>query len=94
MTRAVQSVVPGSAPSLKWPNDVLVRGRKVCGILAELLPGGDGVIVGAGVNLTIPEDALPVPTATSCPRFRRTSRSSWRSSPSSSSVRPSASRSP
>ncbi|WP_165066027.1 biotin--[acetyl-CoA-carboxylase] ligase [Marisediminicola senii] len=65
MTRAVQSVVPGSAPSLKWPNDVLVRGRKVCGILAELLPGGDGVIVGAGVNLTIPDDALPVPTATS-----------------------------
>ncbi|GAB47134.1 biotin protein ligase [Mobilicoccus pelagius NBRC 104925] len=66
---------------LKWPNDVLVRPRsaragdaddvstggeefrKVCGILCE---GGDGVVVaGVGVNVTVPAEELPVPTATS-----------------------------
>ncbi|MBF4584213.1 biotin--[acetyl-CoA-carboxylase] ligase [Curtobacterium sp. VKM Ac-2865] len=49
---------------VKWPNDVLVDGRKVCGILCQV--AGDGaVVVGAGVNLTIPADALPTPNATS-----------------------------
>jgi BirA family biotin operon repressor/biotin-[acetyl-CoA-carboxylase] ligase len=56
----------GSPPvSLKWPNDVLIGGRKVSGLLAELLPDAAGVIVGAGLNLSIPEAELPVPTATS-----------------------------
>jgi BirA family transcriptional regulator, biotin operon repressor / biotin---[acetyl-CoA-carboxylase] ligase len=55
----------GAAASLKWPNDVLLDGRKVCGILTELLPDGSGVIVGIGVNLRLREDELPVPTATS-----------------------------
>jgi BirA family biotin operon repressor/biotin-[acetyl-CoA-carboxylase] ligase len=34
-------------------------------VLSELLPDGRTVVVGAGLNLTIPADALPVPTATS-----------------------------
>lgn len=49
---------------VKWPNDVLVDGRKVCGILCQVAADGS-VVVGAGVNLTIPADALPTPTATS-----------------------------
>lgn len=49
--------------SLKWPNDVMIEGGKVAGILAE---GTDqGVIVGCGINVSIPEADLPVPTATS-----------------------------
>ncbi|HEY9498942.1 MAG TPA: biotin--[acetyl-CoA-carboxylase] ligase [Terrimesophilobacter sp.] len=55
----------GPRVSLKWPNDVLIDGRKVSGLLAELLPDAAGVIVGAGLNLSIPEAELPVPTATS-----------------------------
>ena len=55
----------GGDASLKWPNDVLIAGRKVCGILTELLPDGSGVIAGIGVNLRLAEDELPVPTATS-----------------------------
>lgn len=39
-----------SGATLKWPNDVLVSGRKVAGILCELLPSGQ-VIVGVGTNL-------------------------------------------
>ncbi|MFB2581100.1 biotin--[acetyl-CoA-carboxylase] ligase [Herbiconiux sp. P15] len=50
---------------LKWPNDVLIGSRKVSGILGELLPGGAGLVIGAGVNLTLTEEQLPVPTATS-----------------------------
>lgn len=28
----------GAAPRIKWPNDLLIRGRKICGILAEWIP--------------------------------------------------------
>ncbi len=65
MTRAVRGLVTGYEVALKWPNDVLVDGRKVSGVLSTLLPGGTDVVVGAGLNLTIPAEALPVPTATS-----------------------------
>ncbi|MFE4469931.1 biotin--[acetyl-CoA-carboxylase] ligase [Leifsonia sp. NPDC056824] len=51
--------------AVKWPNDVLIDEAKVCGILSELLPGMDGVIVGAGVNLTLERDELPTATSTS-----------------------------
>lgn len=49
---------------VKWPNDVQIDGLKVCGILAERRPDG-AVVVGVGVNLTIPADRLPTPTSTS-----------------------------
>ncbi|MEN2738069.1 biotin--[acetyl-CoA-carboxylase] ligase [Microbacterium sp. X-17] len=67
MTRAVarQAQSGGHTVGLKWPNDVLVDGRKICGILAEAVPGSDAVVVGSGVNTRMPSDALPVPTATS-----------------------------
>lgn len=51
--------------TLKWPNDVLVDGRKISGILSELLPEASGVVIGAGVNLTLGLDDRPVDTATS-----------------------------
>jgi len=35
---------------LKWPNDVLVGGRKIAGILLEAR-GGDTVVIGIGVNV-------------------------------------------
>ncbi|MCJ1713387.1 biotin--[acetyl-CoA-carboxylase] ligase [Microbacterium sp. M1A1_1b] len=60
----VTAVGRASRVAVKWPNDVLVDGRKVCGILCQVAPDGS-VVVGAGVNLTIPADRLPTPTATS-----------------------------
>ncbi|MFB9957561.1 biotin--[acetyl-CoA-carboxylase] ligase [Agromyces bracchium] len=49
---------------LKWPNDVLVSGFKVCGILSELV-ADDAVVIGAGLNLTLDEHDLPTLTSTS-----------------------------
>jgi len=63
MAGAVRSI--GGAADLKWPNDVLLGGRKVCGILAEVLPDGSGAVLGAGLNHRIAAVDLPVPSATS-----------------------------
>jgi BirA family transcriptional regulator, biotin operon repressor / biotin---[acetyl-CoA-carboxylase] ligase len=52
---------------LKWPNDVLVGGRKLCGILAERVetPLGQACVVGMGINVAQQLSDLPTPTATS-----------------------------
>jgi BirA family transcriptional regulator, biotin operon repressor / biotin---[acetyl-CoA-carboxylase] ligase len=58
----------GVEVALKWPNDVLVGGRKVGGILLERVSndrGRDGAVVGIGLNLSQSRDELPVPEATS-----------------------------
>lgn len=60
---AVTDVV--APATLKWPNDVLIDGRKLCGILAEGTVEPGLVVVGAGVNTAMAEADLPVPTATS-----------------------------
>jgi BirA family biotin operon repressor/biotin-[acetyl-CoA-carboxylase] ligase len=68
MTRAVAAQLGRSPHSarLKWPNDVLVDGMKICGILAEVVPQHpDSVVVGTGVNTRMPRVDLPVATATS-----------------------------
>jgi BirA family biotin operon repressor/biotin-[acetyl-CoA-carboxylase] ligase len=45
-------VALGDVPAqLKWPNDVLVRGRKIAGLLAEAEPAAGAVVVGMGMNL-------------------------------------------
>jgi BirA family biotin operon repressor/biotin-[acetyl-CoA-carboxylase] ligase len=46
--------------SLKWPNDVLLGGRKVAGILLEST--GDEVVCGVGVNVSQTEGELPTDT--------------------------------
>ncbi len=47
----------GLKPSIKWPNDILVNGKKICGILIENTFLGDKVrssIVGIGINIYNP----------------------------------------
>jgi BirA family biotin operon repressor/biotin-[acetyl-CoA-carboxylase] ligase len=46
----------GLPAELKWPNDVLIDGRKCAGILAEV--AGDAVVVGAGINVSLTADEL------------------------------------
>ncbi|WP_417234471.1 biotin--[acetyl-CoA-carboxylase] ligase [Arthrobacter sp.] len=58
----------GVPAELKWPNDVIIAGRKVAGVLAQLVPaphGAPAVVVGSGVNVSLDRGELPVPTATS-----------------------------
>jgi biotin-[acetyl-CoA-carboxylase] ligase BirA-like protein len=56
----------------KWPNDVMLNGRKVCGVLAEMNTTGnaiDFVVVGVGINVnfdvdkTLPEELREVTTS-------------------------------
>jgi len=45
----------GLRATIKWPNDVLIQGRKVCGILIEQ---GRGTVVGIGLNVNQTSEAL------------------------------------
>jgi BirA family biotin operon repressor/biotin-[acetyl-CoA-carboxylase] ligase len=55
----------GVPAGLKWPNDVVVDGLKLAGLLAEVVPEcGGGVVVGVGLNVTAVRPDLPL-TATS-----------------------------
>ena len=59
----------GIRASIKWPNDILVDGRKICGILIEQ---SVGTIVGIGINvLQTPSEfaGLGLPFATSMQQF-------------------------
>lgn len=53
----------GLEAGLKWPNDVLVGGAKLAGILAE--QSADAIVVGAGINVSTQRAELPVQAATS-----------------------------
>lgn len=64
----------GVDATLKWPNDVLVDGNKIAGILSEMtaVPGGGdfgvrlpALVVGMGINVSLTREQLPVPHATS-----------------------------
>ncbi len=49
----------GEDSRIKWPNDVLVGGRKVAGILAEGRPHEGWAVLGIGVNVAVDVDDLP-----------------------------------
>jgi len=49
---------------MKWPNDILVGGRKISGILCEMTPAGF-VVAGIGINLSYAENQLPLQESTS-----------------------------
>ncbi|WP_319945665.1 biotin--[acetyl-CoA-carboxylase] ligase [Nocardia macrotermitis] len=57
----------GLNANLKWPNDILIEGRKVSGILAEVASPGaaPAVVIGVGLNVSLTQEELPVPHATS-----------------------------
>jgi BirA family biotin operon repressor/biotin-[acetyl-CoA-carboxylase] ligase len=49
---------------LKWPNDILVRGQKLCGLLVEaeaMTDGGLAVVAGIGTNIIAAPEGTPTP---------------------------------
>jgi BirA family biotin operon repressor/biotin-[acetyl-CoA-carboxylase] ligase len=54
---AAEVVGPGAR--VKWPNDVLVHGRKVAGILVEGRPREGWAVLGIGLNVALRERDLP-----------------------------------
>jgi BirA family biotin operon repressor/biotin-[acetyl-CoA-carboxylase] ligase len=63
MAEALEATT-GVVAGLKWPNDLLVGDRKVCGVLAEA--AGDAVVIGLGVNVEwhdVPDELASIATA-------------------------------
>ena len=61
---AVQGIeqATGAKPEIKWPNDLLMNGRKVSGILTEMQAEADGihsVIIGIGINVNQQQSDFP-----------------------------------
>lgn len=65
MQKTVNHFIDGAQAKLKWPNDVLVDGKKISGVLSELVADLSGVVVGAGLNILQSQDQLPIEAATS-----------------------------
>lgn len=62
VAEALAELAPDIRPRIKWPNDILIGGKKVCGILCEMQAETDCVrhiIPGIGVNVNLTRDMLP-----------------------------------
>ncbi len=60
---ATREICKISGIELKWPNDLVLDGRKLAGLLIETLPLGSGTVVlfGVGMNVNQPLTLTPVP---------------------------------
>ncbi|MFH0754146.1 MAG: biotin--[acetyl-CoA-carboxylase] ligase [Candidatus Omnitrophota bacterium] len=67
LSQAVEKVCPQVKARIKWPNDILVSKKKLCGILTELRAETDRVqfvVIGVGVNVNnTPSQFLPEATS-------------------------------
>lgn len=62
VAEALAELAPETLPQIKWPNDILMGGKKVCGILCEMQAETDCVrhiIPGIGVNVNLTRAELP-----------------------------------
>jgi BirA family biotin operon repressor/biotin-[acetyl-CoA-carboxylase] ligase len=67
-TAEAVELAAGVVAHVKWPNDVLVDGLKVAGILAEMR--GEAVVVGIGINVNQTEEQLPLDVRVPAASFR------------------------
>lgn len=62
VTMTLEGLLPDSSkPGIKWPNDVLVTGKKISGILLEVASDAEGpygIVIGIGINLAKAPDLL------------------------------------
>ncbi|WP_079509531.1 biotin--[acetyl-CoA-carboxylase] ligase [Mesobacillus jeotgali] len=61
VVQAIEEVT-GLLPEIKWPNDIMINGKKITGILTELQAESDrinSVIIGIGINVNSAEEDFP-----------------------------------
>ncbi|RSD26519.1 biotin--[acetyl-CoA-carboxylase] ligase [Mesobacillus subterraneus] len=61
VVQAIEEVA-GLLPEIKWPNDILINGKKITGILTELQAEADrinSIIIGIGVNVNTKKEDFP-----------------------------------
>ena len=65
VAETIGPLLPKAKVALKWPNDVLVDGAKICGILLEASSAGnqapDAIIIGIGLNVVSHPEKTPYP---------------------------------
>ncbi len=75
---AVQEIDSRVVPDLKWPNDVLIGGKKVCGILTEMnaeITRVRYVVVGIGINVN--QSKFPAELQTLATSLRLATGTEW-----------------
>jgi BirA family biotin operon repressor/biotin-[acetyl-CoA-carboxylase] ligase len=75
---AIEQVDPRVSPDLKWPNDVLIDGKKVCGVLTEMnaeVTRVRYVVVGIGINVN--QQSFPKELEGEATSLRMTTGSDW-----------------
>lgn len=73
---------PGVEPGIKWPNDILIKGKKISGVLTEMnaeLERVNFIVLGIGINVNtkieeLPEALMPIATSLSIETKREYSR--------------------
>lgn len=73
VTNAIKSLYPAVPAEIKWPNDILINGKKCTGILTEMIAEADrihGLLIGIGINANqqlhdFPEELRPIATSLS-----------------------------
>lgn len=75
---AIEQIDAHIKPDLKWPNDVLIDGRKVCGILTEMNAEATGVrYIVAGIGLNVNQSTFPADLANDATSLRLKTGSEW-----------------
>lgn len=54
----LSGLLPPGTLAVKWPNDVLCRGKKIAGILCESRSDGHGIVIGIGANVNMSKNLL------------------------------------
>ncbi|WP_042478018.1 biotin--[acetyl-CoA-carboxylase] ligase [Bacillus ndiopicus] len=62
LVHAISDVCQNFKPSIKWPNDILINGKKCAGILTEMVAEADRIqalLVGTGINVNQQQEDFP-----------------------------------
>ena len=74
VANAINKYLNSDAVKIKWPNDLLINGKKLAGILSEKCESG--VVVGVGINIYQTQAELPIADAISLSMVRPVDRES------------------